>query len=175
MVDGKVVLTDEYTANTSTTESQLKEKNYELTLVGFPTMKDQKSNGAWTKPSMLYSIPTSSKHQKAAAKLINYLMNDAEANKIQKIENGVPVSEAGRETLEKDNLIPALTEEATILGDKEVDNNLAYSYRWERARINDTLLDIVNGLGYKDMTVDEAAKKLYKAVKEEEATFEEAK
>ena len=124
---------------------------------------------------MFYSIPASRKHQKAAAKLINYLMNDPEANKIQKIESGVPVSKVGRETLEKDNLIPELTAEATALGDKEVDTNLAYSYRWERARINDTLLDVVNGLGYKDMTVDEAAKKLYKAFKEEEATFEEAK
>lgn len=175
VVDGKVLLMDEMTANTSTLESQLKEKNYELSLVGFPTMTDQKSNGVWTKPSMLYSIPVTSKHQKAAAELINYLMNDPEANKIQKIENGIPISEVGRETLEKEKLIPALTEEATVLGDKEVDTNLAYSYRWDRARIDDTLLDVVNGLGYKDMTVDEAAKKLYKAFKEEEATFEEAK
>lgn len=175
LVDGKVVLMDEYTSNTSTMESQLKEKGYDLSLVGYPTLEGQKSNGTWTKPSMFYSIPTSSKHQKAAAKLINYLMNDPEANKIQKIESGVPVSKVGRETLEKDNLIPELTAEATALGDKEVDTNLAYSYRWERARINDTLLDVVNGLGYKDMTVDEAAKKLYKAFKEEEATFEEAK
>ncbi|EIR3895746.1 sugar ABC transporter substrate-binding protein [Enterococcus faecium] len=172
---GKVVLTDEYTASTSTLENQLKEKNYKLSLVGFPTMDGQKSNGVWTKPAMFYSIPTSSKHPKAAAKLINYLMNDPEANKIQKIENGVPVSVVGRETLESEKLIPELTESATVLGDEMVDNNLTYSYRWERARINDTLLDVVNGLGYRDMTVDEAAKILYKAFKEEESTFETAK
>nr|WP_225228656.1 extracellular solute-binding protein [Bacillus sp. PS06] len=44
------------------------------------------------KPSMLFSIPKSSKVKEEAAKFIDFFVNNVEANKIMKAERGVPVS-----------------------------------------------------------------------------------
>ncbi|KKI91937.1 sugar ABC transporter substrate-binding protein [Bacillus sp. SA1-12] len=44
------------------------------------------------KPSMLFSIPKSSKQKEEAAKFINFFVNNIEANKLIKGERGVPVS-----------------------------------------------------------------------------------
>lgn len=171
ILDGSWASTWEFTANTVGLKEQLKEKGFELELAGFPAMENQKSTGVWSKPSMVYSIPTTSKHKKAAAKLIDYLMNDEEANKIQKLENGVPDSKTGKEVLEDANLIDPVIKEAIELGSKEVDPSLNYSYRWERSRLLDATLDVINGLDYGEISVKEGAATLYQAFVEEEGTF----
>lgn len=55
--------------------------------------------GMFLKPSMYWAITSSSKAQKEAAKFINFLINDIEANKIIKGERGVPVSSKVKEAL----------------------------------------------------------------------------
>ncbi len=45
---------------------------------------------AWVSAAMLWSISSKSKHQAAAAKLVSFLVNDLEANKIQLAERGLP-------------------------------------------------------------------------------------
>ena len=51
--------------------------------------------------SMLFSITKSSKHKEAAARFINFFVNDIEANKLIKGERGVPVSSKVAETVKK--------------------------------------------------------------------------
>lgn len=171
VVNGEWVMAVEFTANTMNLQNSLAEKGFELALAGFPTMEGQKSSGVWTKPAMVYSIPESSKHKEAAAKLIDYLMNSEEANHIQKLENGVPDSKVGMEILEEEDLLDPLIKSAVDLGNEMVDPNLSNSYRWNRLRLQDTTLDVVNGLDYGKMTVDEAAEMMYQAFKEEESSF----
>lgn len=101
IMEGKWVSLFEFTSNTNTIQNQLKEQGFDLEVAGFLSMKDEKSTGVWTKPAMVYSIPEKTKHKESAAKLINFLMNSEEANKIQMLENGVPDSKAGKEVLEK--------------------------------------------------------------------------
>lgn len=64
--------------------------------------------GLFLKPSMYFSITSSSKQQEEAAKFINFLINDIDANKIIKGERGVPVS-----SKVKDALKPLLTPDET--------------------------------------------------------------
>lgn len=167
LLEGKWVSFFEFIANTNTIENQLKEQGFTLEVAGFPTMKDQKSTGVWTKPSMVYSIPQSSKHQESAAKLIDFLVNSEKGNEIQKLENGIPDSKAGKEVLEKQNLIPALSAKILTLGQKEEDTNLATMFKWDTARLNDVTLDVVTKLDYGEINVDKAADEMYKAFKEE--------
>ncbi len=168
LLEGKWVTLFEFIANVNTIKSQLEEQGFELALAGYPSMSNEKSTGVWTKPSMVYSIPTSSKHQKAAAKLINYLMNDSEANKIQKLENGVPDSESGKQALEESELITPLATEILVEGEKKVDTNLSTMYRWDTAKLNDATLDIITRLDYGKIDTKQAAKEFYQAFKEEE-------
>lgn len=54
--------------------------------------EQEKESALFLKPSMLFSIPKSSKVKEEAAKFIDYFVNNIEANKIIKGERGVPVS-----------------------------------------------------------------------------------
>jgi len=51
-------------------------------------------NGLYLKPSMYWSIGSQTKYPAQAGGLINYLLNDISANKIQLTERGVPVGAA---------------------------------------------------------------------------------
>lgn len=62
--------------------------------------------GLYLKPSMLWSIASNSKHKKEAAKFINFMVNDIEANKLNLGDRGVPGSAKVKEAL-KPLLSPA--------------------------------------------------------------------
>ncbi|MEK5235928.1 ABC transporter substrate-binding protein [Paenibacillus sp. FSL L8-0470] len=171
IMEGKWVSLFEFTSNTNTIQNQLKEQGFDLEVAGFLSMKDEKSTGVWTKPAMVYSIPEKTKHKESAAKLINFLMNSEEANKIQMLENGVPDSKAGKEVLEKNNLITPLTAEITKLGDEKNDSKLSTMFKWDTAKLNDVSLDVITKLDYGEVDTKEAAKELYAAYKEQEQSF----
>ena len=67
----------------------------------FPQEKGAKS-GHYIKPAMLMSISARSRNQEVAAKLVNFLMNEAEGVKILGIERGVPGSAASQAVLAPD-------------------------------------------------------------------------
>lgn len=67
--------------------------------------------GGITKLSMGLSIPASSKHPEAAAKLINYLLNDPEGIELGGTERGIPCSAIGKQVISEKNLgIPIVIE-----------------------------------------------------------------
>lgn len=70
------------------------------------------NNGGFTKISMAFAVPSSSKHPKEAAMLINFLLNDEEGVKIGSTERGIPCSAAGLKVLQDNKLGDALTIEA---------------------------------------------------------------
>jgi multiple sugar transport system substrate-binding protein len=57
------------------------------------------NKGLFLKPSMYWSVSSSSKVQEEAAKFIDFWINDIEANKIIKGERGVPVASKVKEAL----------------------------------------------------------------------------
>ena len=57
------------------------------------------NKGLFLKPSMYWSVASSSKVQEEAAKFIDFWINDIEANKIIKGERGVPVASKVKEAL----------------------------------------------------------------------------
>ncbi|WP_462409397.1 ABC transporter substrate-binding protein [Neobacillus sp. Marseille-QA0830] len=62
--------------------------------------------GLYLKPSMFWSVAKNSKHQEEAAKFIDFLVNDVEANKLALGDRGVPGS-----SVIKEELIPVLSPE----------------------------------------------------------------
>ncbi len=77
----------------------------ELKVTCFPHDPNETQPGTFIGPTMFLSMSESSKNKDATAALINFLLNDPEANKICKMEKGVPASAAVREAVE-----PLLTE-----------------------------------------------------------------
>lgn len=173
LMDGKWLTFFEWVANTNNIKNQLAEQGYEMALAGYPELEGQSSTGVWSKPSMAYAIPSTSKNKEAAARLINFLMNDEESNKIQKLENGVPDSSTGRATLEAEGLITPLVAESNALGAELLDPSLTNTFKWDRVTLSDTILNTITELDYGKITVEEAAKKFYDGFKAEEATFKQ--
>ncbi|MFS0883206.1 ABC transporter substrate-binding protein [Metabacillus niabensis] len=66
--------------------------------------------GLYLKPSMFWSVANNSKHQEEAAKFINFLVNDVEANKLILGDRGVPGSSEVKEALK-----PELSPEQTLV------------------------------------------------------------
>jgi len=61
--------------------------------------------GHYLKPTMFFSVTTQSKHPEEAAKFLDFITNDLEANEILAAERGVPVSSKVR-----DHLYPQLSD-----------------------------------------------------------------
>jgi len=70
----------------------------ELKLAVFPELPGGEK-GLYLKPSQFFSVAKSSKHQEAAAKFIDFVTNNLEANEILAAERGVPIAGAVREHL----------------------------------------------------------------------------
>ncbi|MCX7714395.1 MAG: ABC transporter substrate-binding protein [Clostridia bacterium] len=85
------------------TEKLTKQAGFDLAITVVPKLDTAAKSGVYLKPSMLFSISNTSQNKKAAAKFINYFVNDVEANKVLAGERGVPVSSKIREAL-KPNL-----------------------------------------------------------------------
>jgi multiple sugar transport system substrate-binding protein len=66
----------------------------------FPTVNGNKAPyGTYLKPSQFISILTASKNQDLAAKFVNFILNDPEANRILMAERGIPLPSNIREDL----------------------------------------------------------------------------
>jgi multiple sugar transport system substrate-binding protein len=89
---------------------QLISKN-KLAITMLPREKKGGASGHYYRPALIWSVGASTKNGEAAAKFINFFVNDVEAGKILGVERGVPMSPAVREAIAP-NLNP--TEQATV-------------------------------------------------------------
>jgi len=78
--------------------------NRELSIAPMPGPNSEK--GLYLKPSMFWSVGKNSKHKEEAAKFIDFMINDIEANKLNLGDRGVPGSSVVKEAL-KPLLSPA--------------------------------------------------------------------
>jgi multiple sugar transport system substrate-binding protein len=70
----------------------------ELKLALLPSLPEGKE-GLYLKPSQFFSVSKESKHKEAAAKFIDFITNDLEANEILAAERGVPIATKVRDHL----------------------------------------------------------------------------
>ncbi|OAS82057.1 sugar ABC transporter substrate-binding protein [Metabacillus litoralis] len=111
------------------------------------------------KPSMLFSVPKSSKHKDEAAKFINFFVNNVAANKLIKGERGVPVSTKVSEAIK-----PELTEgESKIVKYVEDAKKITSEYYPPdpigSGEVMKALKDISDQILFKKITPEEGAKK----------------
>ncbi|KQV16310.1 sugar ABC transporter substrate-binding protein [Rhizobium sp. Root1203] len=82
-----------------------------LAITMLPREKKGGPSGHYYRPALIWSVGATTKNGEAAAKFINFFVNDPEAGKILGVERGVPMSPAVREAI-LPNLNP--TEQATV-------------------------------------------------------------
>lgn len=71
----------------------------DLAITSYPHMAGEKQPGNFIGPTMFLGISKSSPNQKEAAKLVNFVLNDVEANKICLQEKGVQASSKVRDAV----------------------------------------------------------------------------
>lgn len=86
----------------------------ELELLRLPGESEGERTGMYFKPAMFYSVAKTSAHPEAAAKLVDFLLNDPEAGALMLSDRGLPANTEVRESV-KDSLPPADKQAAEFL------------------------------------------------------------
>jgi len=76
-----------------------------LELAPYPMAPGATDSGLLARPSMMFSMGRNTKHPEEAAKLINFLLNDADGVKILGLSRGIPLSSEGLAALHEANAI----------------------------------------------------------------------
>ncbi len=107
------------------------------------------------RPSMMYAVSKNTKNPEAAAKLLSFLLTDAEAAKIQGLNRGMPLAATAYKTLEEGGLILPIDIEAQ----KQLEGaNIVYtSPLFENERVRQFLWNQFEALSYGQITPAEAA------------------
>ncbi|MFE6968942.1 ABC transporter substrate-binding protein [Isoptericola sp. NPDC057653] len=92
----------------------------DLELLRLPGESEGERTGMYFKPAMYYSVSAKSEHPQEAAKLVDFLLNDPEAAKLQLTDRGLPANLSVREAILPD-LTAADQRMADFMADLEDD------------------------------------------------------
>ncbi|MBB4955425.1 oligogalacturonide transport system substrate-binding protein [Agrobacterium vitis] len=138
------------------------EKGQELAPVPLLSVADAKTQGVYRKPSMLFAISKNSKEPKAAAQVINCLLNDPEAVTILGATRGIPSSKAALAVLEKDGKIKP----EQVLAHKLVMDATGpkISPLYEHPRVTEAFDSVFEAYSYGNVSADAAAQEIIESV-----------
>lgn len=94
--------------------SEAIESGLNIEVGAYPTTGNYTLYGWYIKPMSLYTVSRTSEEPEAAAKLLNYMLNDAAAISNQGIEQGIPLSRSAVETLEANNMFNGIEYAANV-------------------------------------------------------------
>lgn len=124
-------------------------------------------HGGFTKVSMAFAISSTCKDPKAAASLLQYLLNEDEGTTILATERGIPVSKAAYANLEKQGLIDATVEEANSKVMSYNSFTIDPTFEASSLKSSDGVYyDVFGGLSYGDYDAATAAQTLIDGVNE---------
>ncbi|WP_390407369.1 ABC transporter substrate-binding protein [Lacticaseibacillus jixiensis] len=117
---GAIAGSFDWNGNLATYATNLKQVNNEIAIPSYPRVEGAKTDGAMLKPSMCFSISkhSSSAKQEAAAKLLDYLMNDKEGVELFGMSRGMPANTTAVKILEDANKVDAVAKAAYEYGQK---------------------------------------------------------
>lgn len=130
------------------------EEGQELVVGEYPKDFGPYKSG-FSKVSMAFAINKNTKYPKETAELLNFLLSDPEAVKLLGISRGVPANASAVTTLEENNLLDPFMLEANS---KVIDfAGKGIHPLFEHKQLHTALKDIVDKLGYKQISSDDAS------------------
>jgi oligogalacturonide transport system substrate-binding protein len=123
---------------------------------------DAKSTGIYRKPSMVFSISKNSKDPKAAAQIINCLLNETDGVKILGDSRGLPASAIALKTLTDAGALPAtLLEASKIVMESD---GPAVSPLNENPEVRDIFEGVIEQYAYAQLSAADAAAEIIDGV-----------
>lgn len=132
----------------------------------FPDMGEYQ--GGFTKVSMGFAISANSAHPRQAALLIQYLLNEEEGAKIMASERGVPLSTAGYEVCQANDLLDAKVAEANgkVVAWAQYDLDPLFEDNGLKANPTGVYYKVMAQYSYGEMDSAAAAESLIKGITE---------
>ena len=124
-------------------------------------------HGGFTKVSLAFAISNTAADKQAAAQLIEFLLNSDEGAKLMKSERGIPLSKKANELCAQEGLLNAKVAEANAKVLDWCSNKLDPKFENSALKNSDGVYyDAMDGLSYKDYSIEEAAQALYDGITE---------
>ena len=124
-------------------------------------------HGGFTKVSLALAISNTAADKNAAAQLIEFLLNSDEGAKLMKSERGIPLSKKANELCAQEGLLNAKVAEANAKVLDWCSNKLDPKFESSALKSSDGVYyDVMDGLSYKDYSIEEAAQALCDGITE---------
>ena len=147
-----------WVSDSSKTEKALSENNTEAYVSELPSSTGENSL-TYVKPSMLYAISKNTDHPEETALLMNFLLNDSNATKIQGLDRGIPSSNSALNTLKEDNKLNGLQYEG-VQKNSSVKNILISPY-YENTLIQNICIESLTEVSFSTSSIDDIASTTY--------------
>ena len=138
------------------------DKQQKLALGDFPTLPGARDSGMFGRPSLMYAVGRNSKQPELAAKLINFLLTDAEAAALLGRTRGAPAARQPFETLLAAGKLPPLELQAfqQIQAQKQAGRIALPAPLFEHARLNKFMREVFETVAYGKTDAASAARRL---------------
>lgn len=124
-------------------------------------------HGGFTKVSLAFAIANTAADKQAAAQLIEFLLNSEEGAKLMNSQRGIPLSKKANELCAQEGLLNAKVAEANAKVLDWCSNKLDPKFENSALKNSDGVYyDAMDGLSYKDYSIEEAAEVLYEGITE---------
>ena len=139
----------------------LMERGSNVVVGTYPRAENAKRLGWYVKPATMYAISKNTKEPEAAARLLDFLLNNKEMALLQKTEKGIPISDSAFEVLEQEGLLDDLAADAN---QQITDNQKDLSKMNTILEAENVYLSFINESNYylyDKMSLEEVEERLY--------------
>ena len=131
-----------------------------------PGVDGPSATGWYMKPATMLAISKNTAHPEEAARLVNYLLNDADYALMQGTEKGVPASSSAYQALADNGKLSGFEEEATQQMHRNMDSLKAMVPAMEDSQTVNAFKDCLRKYQYGRADLSQSAQELYAAVQE---------
>lgn len=137
-------------------------KDQKLALGDFPTLPGALDSGMFGRPTVMYAVGRNSRQPELAAKLVNFLLTDAEAATLLGRTRGAPAAKAPFDALLAAGKLPPLELQAyrQIQAQKQAGRIARPAPLFEHARLNKFMREVFETVAYRKTDAASAAQRL---------------
>lgn len=120
-----------------------------------------KRYGWYIKPATMYAVSSNTIYPEQAARLLDFLLNDAYAVKQQELEKGIPLSRTAQNVLKENNLLHGIAYDAYQVMERNSDRMELMDPELENEAYIDRFKELSDQVIYHETTLDDAAQSFY--------------
>lgn len=127
----------------------------------YPKLEGVEKLGWYVKPATMYAISSSTDEPEAAAKLLDFLVNNKEMAVLQQTEKGIPISDSAIDALESQNMLNGIAVSANKMIEENQSVLSVMDIVLEDENVYLGFIDEGNYYIYGKSSIDEAAQRVY--------------